>query len=404
MKANWKKTFFAVGGSLLTVFLSAAPVKDKESETKMDIEKIDRYMRRRKIDPAGLRWYDPKDGKFQVCGFYWFPSEKRYHRFPRKMENSKLRPALKLLATCTSGGQLRFRTDSRRIVVSVKTSGYAPSSAMAETGRSGFDLYTGKPGSEVFWDTARPIPGKDEYVWEVFHSKSKTREMRDFRLNFPLYNGVDSLSVALEEGAVLEPPTPLPVQKPIVIYGTSITQGGCASRPGSLFTNRLSRELQAEFLNFGFSGQGQNDLEMAELLAEIKDPAMYIIDSAANSISTAKVRERVPRFLDILRRDHPDTPIVIVTKVPYGPRAGHYSKQLESPIKKEFRKIYEDRKKAGDKNIYFIDGTDFWPPEDYWENTVDGAHPTDLGFARMAEKMKPVLLDLLKKYKLTSVK
>jgi len=112
------------------------------------------------------------------------------------------------------------------------------------------------------------------------------------------------------------------------------------------------------------------------------------------SDTAEKVRGRVPRFLDILRRDHPETPIVIMTKVPYGPRSSR-----EIPVlKEEFRKIYQARKNAGDTNLFFIDGTDFWSPEDYSENTVDSAHPSDLDFARMAEKLKPVLLRLLKKY------
>ena len=305
------------------------------------------------------------------------------------MSKSPIRSVVKELASCTSGGQIRFRSDSRRIVLSVKTIGNKPKATMAETGRSGFDLYVGKLGSEIFWDAAQPVPGKTEYASEIFRTKS--RKMREFRINFPLYNGVSRLSVALEEDARLLPPSPLPIKKPVVIYGTSITQGGCASRPGNAFTNRLSRELQAEFLNFGFSGHGQNEPEIAELLAEIEDPAMYILDSEANSISAKKIRERVPRFLDILRRDHPDTPIVIVTKVPYGPR---YSQELPI-LKEEFRKIYLARKKAGDKNLYFVDGTNFWAQEDYSENTVDGAHPNDLGFARMAEKLKPILRGLL---------
>ena len=363
----------------------------------LDIEKIDRYMQRSKIDPKGLRWFDPRDGIFEVSGFYWFDKEKRYHRFPRKMKKRLPRPALEHLASCTAGGQLRFRTDSCRIVLSVKITSSIVSATMAETGRSGFDLYLGKPGSEVFWAPALPVPGKKEYVSEIFTAKD--RKMRDFRINFPLYNGVSKLSVALDQDAVLLPPEPLPVSKPIVIYGTSITQGGCASRPGSAFTNRLSRELQAEFLNFGFSGHGQNDPEIAELLAEIKDPAMYIIDSEANSVSAEKVRERVPRFLDILRKDHPDVPIVIVTKVCYGPR---YDGSVIPLLKEEFRKIYRSRKRAGDKNLYFVDGSSFWSEEDCTENTIDGAHPTDLGFARMAKKLKPILLKLLIKYRLTA--
>ena len=213
-------------------------------------------------------------------------------------------------------------------------------------------------------------------------------------INFPLYNGVEELSVGLDEDASVLPPVPLPVKKPVVIYGTSITQGGSATRPGSAFTNQLSRRLQVEFLNFGFSGNGQNDPEAAELLAEIEDPAMIVIDSEANSVSAQLVLERVPRFLEILREKHPLVPIVIVTKVPYGPRYA-----CEIPVfKEEFRTVYKARKKAGDKNIYFVDGTKFWAPKDYTENTIDGAHPTDLGFTRMADKLEPILRRLLEKY------
>ena len=359
---------------------------------KLDIEKLDRYLRSAKIDPDGLHWLDPREEKnFEVLGFYWFRSEKRWHRFPLKAETSGIRPPVLTLANCTAGGQLRFRTDSRRIVLSVRTlnEAYTP-------GRSGFDLYTGELGRELFWNSARPAVGKKEYTAELFHVAE--RQMREFRLNFPLYNGVEELSVGLEEGASLLPPVPLPVKKPVVIYGTSITQGGCASRAGSAFTNQLSRRLQTEFLNFGFSGNGQNEPEVAELLAEIEDPAMFIIDSEANSISAELIRERVPRFLSILREKHPLVPIVIVTKVPYGPRYA-----CEIPVfKEEFRTIYEARKRAGDRNIYFVDGTDFWTGDDYTENTIDGAHPTDLGFTRMADKLEPVLRQLLEQYGLIS--
>ncbi len=261
---------------------------------------------------------------------------------------------------------------------------------MPETNRSGCDLYLGGPGHEVFWSNGWPVPGKSEYTAELFSSKEK--KIRDFRLNLPLYNGVKDLLLAIETDAELLPPTPLPIKKPVVIYGTSITQGGCASRPGSAFTSRLSRSLQAEFLNFGFSGQGQNDPEMAQLLTEIDDPAMFILDSYANSISPAHVRERVPRFLDILRKRYPELPIVIVTKIIYGPRYGYFL-----PMKQEFREIYRRRKKAGDRNLFFIDGSKCWPETDT-ENTVDGIHPTDAGFAKMAQYLEPKLRRILESY------
>jgi len=359
---------------------------------KPDVKKIESDLRNAKIDPAGLRWADPREKPFEVLGFYWFESEKRFRRFPAEAEKMNFRQGVLDHAACTAGGQLRFRTDSRRIVLWVRSVKIADSTSMSETGRSGFDLYTGELGQEIFWDSAPPACGKKEYVREIFHPAEST--MREFRLNFPLYNGVEELWIGLEKKAKLLPPEPLPVKRPVVIYGTSITQGGSATRPGSAFTNQLSRRLQVEFLNFGFSGNGQNEPEAAELLAGIEDPAMIIIDSEANSVSAQLVLERVPRFLEILREKHPLVPIVVVTKVPYGPRYA-----CEIPVfKEEFRTVYKARKKAGDKNIYFVDGTKFWAPKDYTENTIDGAHPTDLGFTRMADKLEPVLRRLLEKY------
>lgn len=386
-----------VSGGLEAVFKpgSSHAVEAKKEKVMKDfnVEELDQYMQRRKIDPVNLCWYDPAEGDFEINGLYWFAQDKRYHRFPQGVDYS-FKPALESLAACNAGAQIRFRSNSRRIVVSAKVASGAVSPTMAECGRSGFDLYVGEPGSELFWNCALPFPGQKEYADEIFNVKEQ--KMREFRLNFPLYNSVQALSIALDEGSEILPPTPLKIKKPIVIYGTSITQGGCASRPGTAFTNRLSRTFQAEFLNFGFSGNGQNDLPVAELLAAIKDPAMFIIDSEANSVSGKLVNERVPEFLNILRKKHPSVPILIVTKITYGPRYA-----LEIPVLKEyFYNIYQARRAAGDEHIYFVDGSDFYSPEDYSENSVDGAHPTDQGFAVIAKKLEPVLRDLIKKYNL----
>lgn len=356
----------------------------------MDIEKLDRYMARTKIDRTGLKFFDPRNGDFTVEGLYWFDSEKCYQRFPQAAEKL-VKPAVWALSCCTAGGQLRFATDSRRIVVSAKSLNCNYNTKMAETGRSGFDIYCGTPGKdEEFWDTARPVAGELEFTDEVF--RVQDRQMRQFRLNFPLYNGVDELFIGLEDDATLLPAVPLKSQQPIVIYGTSITQGGCASRPGSAFTNILSRVLNREFLNFGFSGNGQNHLEVAEILTEIKNPAMFILDSEANSVSAELVNERVPHFLDIIRKAYPEIPILVLSKIPYGKR---YAVELPS-LKAEFRAIVEQKQNAGDKNIYFVDGSSFFEPADYSENTVDGAHPTDRGFAQMAKALEPLLRKLLK--------
>ena len=355
----------------------------------MDIEKLDRYMARCAVDYTNIEFFDLRDGRFTVEGLYWFGHEKRYHRFPLDAESS-IPPAVWTLGGCTAGGQIRFVTDSCRIIVSAKTSNIKSSAKMAETGRSGFDLYCGKPGEdEEYWNLVQPNPGETEFTDEPFSVKEK--KLRHFRLNFPLYNGVEEVFIGLEKNSQILPPEPLKDTRPIVIYGTSITQGGCASRPGSAFTNILSRKLNMEFLNFGFSGNGQNHLSVAEVLTRIKDPAMFILDSEANSISADLVNDRVPRFLEIIRNAYPAIPIVVLSKIPYGKR---YAVELPS-LKAEFQHIVAEKQAAGDKNIFFADGSNFFDAKDYSENTVDGAHPTDRGFAQMAEKLEPILRNLL---------
>lgn len=355
----------------------------------MDIKKLDRYMARSKIDLTDLEFFDPRTGNFSVEGLYWFDSEKRYQRLPQSAANS-VPPAIWTLSECPTGAQIRFQTDSCRIVVSGRRLDTVINPLMAETGRSGFDLYCGELGAEEFWNVVQPTANEQEFADQPFNVQEK--KMRHFRLNFPLYSNIDEFFIGVEKGSSILPPAPLKSSRPIVIYGTSITQGGCASRPGSLFTNILSRKLQMEFLNFGFSGNGSNHLEVAKVLADIKNPGMFILDSEANSISAELIRERVPVFLDIIRQGYgQDVPIVVLSKVTYGQRYA-----LELPVlKDEFRAIVEARQNSGDDNIFFVDGSSFFDTADYSENTIDGAHPTDRGFFQMAQKLEPVLKEII---------
>ena len=356
------------------------------AEEAFDVTKIDKYMQVGKADETGLAWLDPWEAPFQLSGMYRFSDEKKFQRIPQKMMEG-LRPGLISLAKCTTGFQLRFRSNTTRINLAVSVPKCKQSSLQAQAGQYGFDLYV----DGVYWSLTQVPDNTKPYKFELFNNKNA--KMREFVLNFPLYNGVNYLRIGLDENAKVEAPTPRAISKPVVIYGTSITQGGAASRPGMAFTNIISRKLNIDILNFGFSGMGQNERKVAEILAEIKEPAMYIIDSEANSVSSAKVNERVPVFLDILRKAHPNVPILVLSKVKYGPR---YGSQIPL-LKEEFRKIVEQRQQAGDQNIHFLDGSDFFGPDDeYFECTTDSAHPNDLGFFRMAKAITPVVKKLLK--------
>ncbi len=212
---------------------------------------------------------------------------------------------------------------------------------------------------------------------------------REYLLYLPLYNGVKELAIGVAPEATLEPAPPRPAgEKPLVFYGTSILQGGCASRPGMAYPAILCRRLDREQINLGFSGNAWGEPEMAQLLAEL-DPVVYVLDPLPN-MKVEWVAPRLERFIETLREAHPKTPIVLVENVPYPdgdfvvPRHERYT-QANARLHELYRRLV----RAGDKKLFYVSaakliGTD-------GEGTVDGTHATDLGFMRMADAVEPAL-------------
>ena len=349
---------------------------------KIDVLKIDKNMTIESVDENGLIWLNPNQEPFKLIGFNWFEQDKVYRRFPLNPD-PVLPEGVESLSNCTAGGQIKFKSDSCRIAVKVKLRNRGAMDHMPNTGSSGFDLYIGNH----FYEVARC--GVDDEAFTYEFQELESSAMRDFTLNFPLYNGVEEFSIALDKDASLTAPDPFVDERPIIVYGTSIAQGGCASHPGMCYSNILSRKLNRPFINLAFSGSGKGEPEVAKHIADIKDPAMFILDYEANCVSEESLAETLPEFIRILREKYPTIPILVVSKVAYAREL--FSKKLKD-YRENCKKIEIDNVKrcqdAGDKNIYFIDAETF-QGEDFWECTVDGVHPTDLGFYRMAENLLP---------------
>ena len=216
-------------------------------------------------------------------------------------------------------------------------------------------------------------------------------------MHFPLYSGVEFFRLGVKEGSIVELPEPWKDPRPIVVYGTSIQQGGCATRPGMCHTNQMSRMLNRPFINLAFSGNGKGEPEMAELIAEIKNTAMIVLDYDANAHCDG-LEATLSTFVDILRKSHPEVPILLVSKLPF------VEEFLDSPGYTEERLRYTTihlnelnrRRALGDKNIHFLDGTSLYG-ESPNECTVDGCHATDLGFYMIAKQMAPVIERIITK-------
>ncbi len=331
-----------------------------------------------------LRWQDVKE--LCIEGKGWVETKEFYDRLPAKAEGM-VRPPVWNLAKDSAGICVRFVTDATELSArwTVRKENLAMTH-MPASGVSGVDLYVRHKGEWRWLGAARPDASVTTEKKLTTGMKPKPRECL---LYLPLYNGVEKVEIGLPAEAKCEPPPARhKSMKPVVFYGTSIVQGGCASRPGMAYPAILGRRLDCPTINLGFSGSALCEPEVAGLLAEL-DPAVYVLDPLPN-MSPELVAERIPLLIAKLRDAHPKTPIVLVEHIEVGDaqvvesrRAG-YSKSNAA-----LRRIFDQRVKAGDRKLYYIPGDKLLGNDG--QGTVDRVHPSDLGFMRMADVMEPVL-------------
>ena len=215
-------------------------------------------------------------------------------------------------------------------------------------------------------------------------------------LYLSMYNGVDSLEIGIDEGSVIEAPAVESPRSdsPVVMYGTSILQGGCASRPGMAFTSILGRKLDREVINLGFSGNARLDYEIAEYITRVQNPSLIVLDYVPNS-SAELINERGEKFFRIIRDAFPDVPVILVED-PTFPHTRFDQKMLEEVTSRNAAQLalYKKLKKAGEKRLYYV-STDGLIGDD-GEATVDGVHFTDLGMMRYVERVLPVMRKALR--------
>ncbi|UVI30699.1 SGNH/GDSL hydrolase family protein [Paenibacillus spongiae] len=340
---------------------------------------------------AAYVWHSPLETPYIIAGFPWLQAEGKYRRLPIEPA-FPLPSAVDNLANHTAGGQIRFRTNSPKLAIKVRLAGPAYMYHMAATGQCGFDCYEELDGTLHYRSTAVFDTQALEYEAVLFEGGSA--ETRTIVLNFPLYQGVEEVSVGLEAGASVEAP---PAYDPgtILVYGTSITQGGCASRPGLCYTNVLSRRINRAFVNLGFSGSGKGEPELAHILATIPDPACLVLDYEANSVSPELYAQTLPEFIRIYREAHPKVPILVLSRIYFAKELfDAASREMQETRKRMQMELVHSLQNAGDRNIHFYDGEKLLSRHAQ-ECCVDGVHPTDLGFMQMADNLEPVLRRLI---------
>ena len=323
-----------------------------------------------------------------------------YDRLPISYKD-KVRKPVWDLSKSSAGITVRFHSNSTTINLKWTVLNNLDMSHMASTGIKGIDLYTKYDNKWRYVTTAgalvglktyqnKSIPADSENEYELI--KNMTPEFREYKLFLPLYDGVTKLEVGIDSTASIEKASPSAV-KPIVFYGTSITQGGCASRPGMAHTNIISRKLDVDCINYGFSGNGRMETPIVELISEI-DARFYVIECLQN-MDSQQINERVRPLVDMIRTKHPLTPIVLVENMMY--TTAFLDQTIETRLIQEnaaLKNEYDKILKSGLQNIFYIkDNQDLLLDN---EGTVDGIHLTDLGFLRYSD----YLLENFKNYKL----
>jgi hypothetical protein len=332
-----------------------------------------------------MTWIDAQD--LTVEGLGWADAPGPYDRLPARAEAVVSAPVWHLSGNA-AGVLVRFVTDSPTVAVRwTLRSDEKVLSVMSAAVFSGVDLYARDECRWRFLGAGMPDAFPHNECMLVAGLAPAPRELM---LNLPLYNGVDAVAIGVEEGASIAAATP-DTRPPLCMYGTSIVQGASASRPGMCHVAMLRRRLDHPTLNLGFAGNGTMEAAVGSLLAEL-DVAAYVIDSLPNmAMAPGLVEDRAGAFLSALVTAHPAVPILVVgatTRVLH-PLTAELFTQADGAL----RTIGAGFQDAGGGVVRFVDGAELLGDDE--DGTVDTVHPNDLGFARMAMHLEPLIADAL---------
>ena len=337
---------------------------------------------------SNIDWYNAPD--IGLEGKAWQDTESYFHRLPARAKGV-VRDPVWSLSQHTAGFCLRFATDADAIHARwTVTSPRLAMPHMSATGVSGVDLYV-LHNSDWRW-LAEGQPTQQTNSLQLISGLAKAK--REYLLYLPLYNGVQSLEIGVSSGSRLwQLSMDGDAAKPIVFWGTSITHGACASRPGMPHPAILGRRFGRPVINLGFSGNGKMESEVAQLLAEI-DAAVFVIDCLPN-LTGELVRQRARPVVDILREAHPTTPILLVEDRTFADAFLVESRrQRNQSNRKALRESYLQMLEDNVSGIHYLSGEELLGSDG--EGTVDGSHPNDLGFLRQADAFEAALRPLLR--------
>lgn len=326
--------------------------------------------------------YSYRQKPFTLFGVPFFEETGRLERLPQSLRE-KL-PNLDFLGRRVPGARICFRTNSRNLDIQVVYETLSVDIGMALYTCQSADVYVGPHSCGHYAGHVYPGSYDDKIAKGHFE---KSGEMEDVTIWLPRNEIIADVTISLDEDAQVLLPTPYKNPLPILYYGSSITEGGCGSKISNGYNSLISRWLDVDFYNFGFSGNARGELEMADYINTI-DKSIFVMDYDHNAPTVSHLRQTHEPFFQRIRQASPDLPVVMLTRPPfYDPETA----ERRDIVYRTYRNAVE----AGDRNVYFVDGATFYPPEEVDLCSNDNVHPNDLGFFRMAKAVAPVIEQLL---------
>lgn len=351
---------------------------------KNEVSKIDKnFTVSENIFREGQKFYSCEEEPFALYGV--FREGERFVRMPREKAEA-VSNGVKALSVHTAGGRVRFITDSPYVALVAQVGNYYNGNHFTLYGSSGFDAYINKPGDMPYYIGTFAVPDCKENEYQSIINLPLGEW--EITINFPLYRSVKEVNIGLDGGASLKAPTPHKYEKPVLYYGSSITQGGCANRAGMSYQGILSRRLDCNFINLGFSGSAKGEDAMIDYLASL-DPSVFVLDYDYNAVSPEHLDATHEKLFKTFRAAHPTTPVIIIS----APMPEIFLTEGLRLRRETVRRTYNNAIAAGDTNVWFINGATLMTTE----GTVDRCHPTDLGFTLMADGIEPLLREALEK-------
>ncbi len=352
-----------------------------------DITKIDKNFVQQQAEINGNdKVYTLPCEEIDLYGGFYDYERGHFQRMPYDTAKD-ISLGVEVLSSCPAGMRARFKTNSNKFGILVHYRSVAKMSHMPRTGSSGFTILEKTEKGFHHVNTLKP----DDTNLQGFTGQTSLKgdKMREYIVYFPLYNEyVTEIKFIFDAECVVEHGNKYEFDLPIVYYGSSITQGGCCSRPDNCYQAYISKWHNVDYINLGFSGGARAEDKMIEYLATLESK-VFVIDYDHNAPSAQHLKDTHYKLYSAYRKAHPDTPVIIMSEPDYDsdPKANERLRAI--------KKTYLKAKKEGDENVYFIDGRKLFGKNDRENCTVDGCHPNDLGFYKMALALDRVIKNLL---------